>query len=423
MRDDGLSRLPATGPVYYITEVNENPYDNIARQIKGDLEVPLYTDKKGPGSHLVIENGVPVFQGWANTTFTVNIPNSLVANGTAGMILEYGHGLFGSQDEVNNGNLREIANEYGYVTAATDWWGMCAFDVPAVTLMLSENLTDFSIIPDRTQQGILNFIILSKMLISGQFANDPNLLFNGKPVIDTNRIGYNGNSQGGIYGGTFMTVSQDIIQGVLGVPGAPYALMLPRSVDFDTYFAILKTRYTDPIDRINLLNIFQLLWDRSDPSGYMGYTTSNTLPNTPAKQIILQYSLGDSQVSWLSALAMGRSMNAYMFPNNVQEDGEILYGFPIAQGSVSTAVIQGFNYDAPAVPQTNTPPLEEYDTHSCCRKDDRAIQSMNTLFTQGVIVDYCNGACNPPNPPIDDSRCQYPPPTNNFIPQLFAAFP
>merc|ERR1711975_114828 len=113
----------------------------------------------------------------------------------------------------------------------------------------------------------------------------------------------------------------------------------------------------------------QLLWDRSDPSGYFGFTTSDTLPNTPAKQIILQYSLGDSQVTWLSALAMGRSMGAYMFPDNVSEDGEILYGFEVTSDSVTSAVIQGYNYGAPPSPQTNTPPSANTDTHECPRRD------------------------------------------------------
>ena len=407
MRDDGLSRIPSDGPAYWVTNVVDQPSTNIRRQIKGEFSAPYYTNRPGPGSHLVIgSDGNPVFQGYTNVTFSVNIPNILVDNGVAGLVLQYGHGLFGTQEEINSGTLTEIAQTFGYVFAATNWWGMDSFDVPSVTDMLLTNVTNCGIIPDRSQQGFLNFLILTR-LMTGAFATDPNVIFNGKSVIDPNRIAYNGNSQGGIYGCTFMSVSQDILQGVLGVPGGPYALMLPRSVDFDPYFTIIKARYSNSIDRISLISVIQLLWDRSDPVGYFSFTTQNTLPNTPPKQIAIQYSLGDSQVSWLSALVMARSMGAYMFPDNVEEDNEILFGFPISSEGVTTAVIQGFEYGAPSVPQTNTPPLEEHDTHSCARKDPRAQKQMDTLFNTGLINDYCDGPCSEPtDPPVSGSQCQ-----------------
>ena len=162
MRDDGISRLPANGPTYTITEVIENPETNVARRVKGSFEIPLYTDQKGPGAHLVIgENGLPVFQEWNTATFTINIPTS--ATVSPGMILIYGHGLFGNQEESNNHVLVENANTYGYVTVATDWWGLSTQDVAAVTKMISENLTDCSIIPDRSQQGF--FLSLFLMII------------------------------------------------------------------------------------------------------------------------------------------------------------------------------------------------------------------------------------------------------------------
>jgi len=51
--------------------------------------------------------------------------------------------------------------------------------------------------------------------------------------------------------------------------GAPYPLLLARSVDFDPYFYILKGRYTNSIDRVLLLTLLGLLWDRAEPSGYL----------------------------------------------------------------------------------------------------------------------------------------------------------
>ena len=51
-------------------------------------------------------------------------------------------------------------------------------------------------------------------------------------MIDTSAVFYDGNSQGGIFGGTVMSIAQDITRGVLGVPGMNYSLLLTRSSDF-----------------------------------------------------------------------------------------------------------------------------------------------------------------------------------------------
>lgn len=62
------------------------------------------------------------------------------------------------------GYLQEQANRYGYVLAACDWWGMSSEDVPAVVTMTSTYLSDFAIIPERLTQGILNALLLMRIL-------------------------------------------------------------------------------------------------------------------------------------------------------------------------------------------------------------------------------------------------------------------
>ena len=52
-------------------------------------------------------------------------------------------------------------------------------------------------------------------------------------VIDTERLYYDGNSQGGIIGGALTALAPDFDRAVLGVPGMNYSTLLRRSVDFD----------------------------------------------------------------------------------------------------------------------------------------------------------------------------------------------
>ena len=53
----------------------------------------------------------------------------------------------------------------------------------------------------------------------------------GESVIDTRRLFYDGNSQGGIIGGALAAVGVDHDRAVLGVPGMNYSTLLRRSVD------------------------------------------------------------------------------------------------------------------------------------------------------------------------------------------------
>ena len=98
---------------------------------------------------------------------------------------------------------------------------------------------------------MLNQLFLARLMIHPNgFVSDPAFQDDcGNPVIDTSHVYYDGNSQGGIMGGTVMAVAQDITRGVLGVPGMNYSLLLTRSVDFDAYAAILNPAYPNELQR------------------------------------------------------------------------------------------------------------------------------------------------------------------------------
>ena len=99
-----------------------------------------------------------------------------------------------------------------------------------------------------------------------------------------------------------------------------------------------------------------------------------------------------SQVTYLGAYFMARSMGAALFTGNVAENNEVLYGFEWADGESSTGSIAvGFDFGAPAVPRENRPPLSAFDTHEDVRRDPRAQEQMHAFFSTGIIPDVCNG--------------------------------
>ena len=79
-------------------------------------------------------------------------------------------------------------------------------------------------------------------------------------AIDTSALYYDSNSQGAILGGALTALSPDFTRAVLGVGGMNYSLLLPRSVDFDTYELIFKPAYKSRLDRMLLLSAIQNLW-------------------------------------------------------------------------------------------------------------------------------------------------------------------
>jgi hypothetical protein len=132
----------------------------------------------------------------------------------------------------------------------------------------------------------------------------------GSSLVDTTHLDYDGNSQGGIMGLMLAAVSPDIERAVLGVPGMTYSLLLPRSVDFDTYEAIMKPAYPNDLDRTLIFGITQMLWDRGEGAGYVQHVTANPYEGTPAKTLLLDVAFGDHQVTPLSAFIEARTIGA-----------------------------------------------------------------------------------------------------------------
>ena len=130
------------------------------------------------------------------------------------------------------------------------------------------------------------------------------------PVIDTSRLYYNGNSQGGILGGAATAVAPDWTRATLGVPAMNYSVLLNRSVDFDLYKTILDPAYPSPLSQQLILSMIQMLWDRSEPNGYAHRMTDNPLPDTPPHEVLLNVAFGDHQVTTWQADVEARTIGA-----------------------------------------------------------------------------------------------------------------
>jgi hypothetical protein len=395
-------KVRGNAPAFTVDSVTDNPDAKVARRITGHFTVPCYIaptcdppqkcdtvsqgvfhDCPTPGQFALDPtnpDAVPsqVAGQTYQANYICNAGNSAQYLGHQKLRpVEYGHGLFGGAGEVNSDPQVTMAQRFGMMYCATDWFGMASADVPNAVIALND-LSRFPMLTDRVQQGELNFLYLARLLVHAQgFSSNAAFQYaDGTPFIDTTQPFYDGNSQGGIFGGTVCAVSVDVRRCVLGVPGMDYSILLPRSSDYVAtqaitatqpsqvnpkdptslvgYSTIFDTAYPDQAQRILVLDLIQTLWDRSDPDGYASHMHSG-LPDTPSHNILLQAGYGDHQVANITAEDEARTIGAHgVYPPLVPAR----YGpYQDVFWSIPAIPADGFPYDGSAITVFDTGPV------------------------------------------------------------------
>ena len=367
--------------------------------VEGTYAIPNHLDNDGgPGGRFLLgDDGLPVINAdhpTADAPFTCVIGS---APG-AGTVI-YGHGLLGSREEVLS--LGEITGLAGLNACATDWIGMASEDIPTVIATLEE-LSAFPTQADRLQQGQLAFSLLGRLVNAPDgFASDPAFrTAAGESLLEEEGALFVGNSQGGVLGGAVSAVTDEWQRAVLGVPGIGYNLLLPRSSDWPEFQAVFDPAYPDPIDRLIVLELIQLLWDRGENSAYAQHLTADPYDGVPAKTVLLVEAFGDHQVANVSTEVLARTIGAAVVDPALGPGRspavepywgiDVLAGFP-ATGSVLSV----WDYGTPAPPTVNLPPLEpEFgeDPHGAGSSEPGVLTQVLTFLTSGEVIDVCAGA-------------------------------
>ena len=402
IRDEALAELGDVAPAYTITAVTPNSDDNIALQIEGTYTVPNFLTTDGsPGNSFYYSSdavdSLPEQNGTLESPFVCNISVATMNGTEPGHLVEYGHGLLGDHKEINAGNVRAMSNEHNVVHCATKWAGMSEDDIGNAVATLGE-FSNFDSMADRLQQGVLNQIFLGRLMTrAGGLGDDPNFQrADGTPLIDTSHLDYDGNSQGAIMGAMLAAVSPDIERVVLGVTGINYSLLLPRSVDFDTYEAIFKPAYPNDLDRVMIVSVTQMLWDRGEGAGYVQHLTNDAYPGTEAKTVLLHVAFGDHQVSELSALIEARAIGATIH-QPVATDGrwqetEPGWGLePTVYPSKGSAIVIWDSGMEP-IPFDNVAPRDGDDSHEDPRADADVREQKASFLFDDTLIDVCNKA-------------------------------
>ncbi|MCB0869702.1 MAG: hypothetical protein KDB52_02615 [Solirubrobacterales bacterium] len=452
--DEDLDDRVAQGdaPGFEVTSVQVDPSSTVARRVEGTFEVPCFLDHPSSANECATgatlnldQDGVPQPNGTYEANFECIIPNAIVNPGSVdpedlptpdlrGRAIVYGHGLMGSiGGEIHAESQRKTAAK-GFTICGTDEIGMSTGDIVTVTGALM-NLSNFPKVADRLQQGLLNELLLGRLMIlpdgfasKAAFRFDPGEVSpaevpggDGNAVVpDVStleaalktgpnvRAWYRGISQGGIMGGALMALAPDFDKGALGVAAMNYSVLLTRSGSWGTYGAFFNPAYPNQVERPLALGLIQMLWDRGEPNGYANRMTTDPLPDTPPHQVLFDTAFGDHLVTNWQTNVEARTVGAKAISPLVDEARwpgvdwdwglEPVTTFPHYGSAVAywdSGPLRpgpgpdGFIGTDPA-PITNTAPPSGEDPHEHPRVTDSAIEMIDGfLRTNGAVNNPC----------------------------------
>jgi len=411
MRDQTFAALgKGVGPFSVTKEVVDPPgQPDLARIVTGTFAVPSYL-KGTPGSSRsqldVAPDGLPVHAAGRvdEANFECEIPRAATASHPA-MVGVYGHGLFGSADEVTASGVPQYSNAYDAVFCGTDWLGLSSSTL-ALGVSVTDNLNAFPVLVDNLLQALLNAQVLGNLMENpAGFATSPAFQDHHAPLIrPSSGLVYYGNSEGGIMGGAFTALSTEVHRAVLGVPGMDYAVLLSRSADFSPFQGLLDKAYPDRAVQQLGFDLMQMLWDRGDADGYAEQMTSG-LPGTPAHQVLLEEAFGVLLVANVATETEARTIGAHLHEPALSP-GRSLEHQPFWDiGALQTPsrgpALFVWNTGVPAAPLTDTPPTAGPDPHDTTPRTFPAFwKQMHTFFTTGAVSDPCGASpCTGPAPP------------------------
>jgi hypothetical protein len=401
MRDQTFAALDGhVGPFRVTKVVDDPPSDpDLARVVTGTFSVPSYlTEPPGSSGSVLTEgpDGLPIHRpgNIDDANFECAIPKAASATDPASIGV-YGHGLFGSADEVTASAVPQFSNTYDYTFCGTDWLGLSSGTI-ALALGVTSDYGQFPTLADNLLQSLLNAQVLGNLLVNPKgFADAPAFQdASHHPLIRSGPgLVYYGNSEGGIMGGAFTALSTEARRSVLGVPGMDYAVLLARSADFTPFQSLVNQSYPDKAVQQLGYDVIQMLWDRAEADGYAEQMTGG-LPGTPAHQVLLEEAFGDHQVANVATETEARTIGARLHEPALSAgrspETQLFWDIPVLSGPSSGPALFVWDTGVPAAPLSDTPPTAGPDPHDTTPRTFPSFWAqMHTFFATGHVSDPC----------------------------------
>jgi hypothetical protein len=425
MRDQAYAFLDtvAADPMatnFTVTNVVEHDCEEagqvVWRDVSGTFESPLFLTGEPTGDSVPVMNvdatGTPVQNGLTMPSFAVSIPCTALDLTPVVRPLVLGHGLFGRGADMTGviPSLVGQITEWNGLAAATDWRGLSAQDVAWVGERIvgvnESQLHNFAAFPARLRQGMLNTLVLTRMVKLGLFNRDEAFRTPGDAGVfpgPTAEVFYYGASLGGIMGTYLAGLTPDIERFALDVPAINFSCLLQRAAPFAAFDALLTgIGITDPLDAALGIQLTHELWASAEPVSVAQRITSDPLPGAGGpKRVLLTPAWLDKQVSNTCTEIAARTLDLPLLAGSIQQG---LVGMPDVPGPVDSALsiwhlgeMDILNpAHAPALPPlANLIPNSTCDPHSRRPTIPAAIRQVTTFLQPGgQIANFCDGLCD-----------------------------
>lgn len=445
MRDESLTWLESLAPddVSGFVGVQVEDFGDCSdpgqltwRKVKGDFLGPNYLtgNIENPFQVSVLNvdaDDMPVRNGTHPFAWSVAVPCSVFLEQETGHPLLLGHGFLGQGeglvDSFAAGGFFAGDSPVEYIAGATDWRGLSRgltgpdalnilFNVIG-TPASGHRFNTFETLPHRLKQGMVNTLLLSRMMKSGFFNRLEALQrVPGDPATGVftpdEEMFYFGVSLGGIYGTMYAGLNQDTIRHNVVVPAMNFSILEQRSTQFPVFLDLIKgLGLTDPMDLALLLGIQHELWVSADPTAYIRNVTGTVdapLPDTPPKKMLVTVAFLDKQVSNQATEIFARSMGVPNVEGSVQRalvdipdvpadwaagDPGLDSGMQIYDSGFFDIFDPAFDAVVPAL--GNLVPSRACDPHGAPLATPAAIDQIAAFLQPGGrIWSFCDGACD-----------------------------
>lgn len=393
------------------------------REIAGTFQSPLFLtrDPNEPGVGFLNRgpDGTPQQNGFTAASFGITIPCSILAeNGPVPHPIVVGHGLFGRGPDMSRTvpALAGAVVPWTYIAGGTDWRGLSNLDlnwlIQEIVGVGTTRLNDFAGLPDRLRQGMLNTLVLGRMMKRGLFNRDAETFRtpDGRPVFPgpEEEMFYYGISLGGIMGTWLAALTPDVERFGVDVPAINFSCLLQRSTQFGQFETLLRTQgLTDPMDTVLGLQLLHELWVAGEPAGYARHITRDPLPGSGGpKRILMTPAWLDKQVSNQCTEIAARTLGLpNLVPASLQRELPLI---PDREGPLDSAYVMfdtgSFDLFNPAhqpfiPPLANVIPSAVCDPHGARPLIPAGIRMLaNFLRPGGQIENFCNDICDAGEP-------------------------
>lgn len=415
-RSLALADLEARPPQPRILEVDTAPSTRgIWKKIRGEFDAPLFLSHGAPGAEFVRdEDGEVQLQGRVDVPFTMLVPDCVRDQYAPSPLLQYGHGFFYNQKELDQGKSADILNAACAVGVAIDWWGMSSEDLGHLLAAIGEQVWETPAFTERVQQAMINWLSLTYAFESdlvtldalhrptdvgarGVQRNPENSAQNnaGELLFRQGEVHFLGISMGHILGGTYAALNPKLTRVVFHVGGAGFSRIMFRALPFEPLLTIMGSAVPDPVDQQWVTSQLQRYLDAIDPATWAPYVLQRELPSGPpngfsSRRVLLQFGLGDTSVPNISSLYHGRLLGLDAVGPQTTAFFDIQELEAPHEGSGLASFDMGVDV---SFTNTNAPLSESSITHNDLRSLAPVQQQMATFFREGRIIHPCEDMC------------------------------